>query len=613
MSGGLLQISEPGQSGIKASCVARTAGIDLGTTYSLVATVRGGQPMCLADEEGRVLTPSVVQYRTDGAVSVGWKAREQAHETPLDTIASAKRFMGRGLTDADSKRHMGYRFGASREGLVTFAVAGRTVTPIEVSAEILRNLRSRAEQALGGALEGVVITVPAYFDDAQRQATKDAGRLAGLNVLRLLNEPTAAALAYGLDKQRSGLFAVFDLGGGTFDISILKLEGGVFEVKSTCGDTALGGDDIDHAVAMRMLGGVSNEPATWRQALAHARVAKEALTEHEHWACGSKTLSRGELEQLARPVVERTRAPCLRALKDAGLLPEQLDGVVLVGGQTRMPLVRQCVRELFGREPLGDMDPDHVVALGAAVQADLLAGSGPRDDVLLLDVIPLSLGIETMGGVVEKILPRNSTIPAAAKQVFTTYADRQTGLDIHVLQGEREVVDQCRSLARFTLRGIPPMPAGIARVEITFQVDADGLLTVSAREQRTGIEQRCDVKPTYGLTDEEVERMLLDSYEHAESDFQERQLREERVEAEQMLTQTARALALDSALLEETERREIVDALEALRQAAQGTDHLAIRRCREALDHRCAPFAQRRMDQVVKQALAGRTLDEAAR
>jgi molecular chaperone HscA len=609
VSGGLVQIAEPGAADRPHACAGRAIGIDLGTTYSLVATVRAGSPLCLPDEQGRTLLPSVVHFDADGPVRVGWDARAEAESHPLDTLFSVKRFMGRGQEDEDVRRRMGaYRFAESGPGVVRFLAGGRSLTPVEVSAEILRVLRRRAEAALGGPVDGAVITVPAYFDDAQRQATRDAGRLAGLSVLRLLNEPTAALLAYGLENRREGLFAVYDLGGGTFDVSILKLQEGVFEVKATAGDTALGGDDIDETLAARLLDGLEADAAALRRALDAARVAKERLTDAERTEVMGRTFTRADLERLAAPVVARTTAPCRRALADAGVAPGDLDGIVLVGGQTRMPVVRRHVAEIFGRTPLCDLDPDEVVALGAAVQADLLAGAGPRDDVLLLDVTPLSLGIETMGGVVEKIIPRNSTIPAGAHQVFTTFADGQTGIDVHVLQGEREIVDQCRSLARFQLKGIPPMAAGLARVEITFLVDADGILTVSAREQTTGVEQQVQVKPSYGLADDEVERMLLDSYEHAEEDLHERAVREQRVEAEQILRALDRALAEDHGLLEDGERDAIDRASAALREAAAAGDTDRMRACREHLDRAATCFAQRRMDAAIRRAMVGRTV-----
>ena len=606
-AGGLIEIAEPGAARGPSACVGRAIGIDLGTTYSLVATVREATPACLLDEQGRALLPSVVHYRDGGAIDVGWQARVESHLRPLDTIASVKRFMGRGPDDDEARRGArAYRLSESGPGVVRFLAGGRSVTPIEVSAEILRVLRRRAESALGGKIDGAVITVPAYFDDAQRQATRDAGRLAGLTVLRLLNEPTAALLAYGLEKRTQGLFAVYDLGGGTFDVSILRVADGVFEVKATAGDTALGGDDIDHALADWLLGGGAGDAATLGRALTAAREAKERLTETERTDVLGRPLARDELERLARPVIERTADACRRALHDAGVAAGDLDGVVLVGGQTRMPAVRRHVAEVFGRAPLCDLDPDQVVALGAAVQADLLAGAGPRDDVLLLDVTPLSLGLETMGGVAEKIIPRNSTIPAGARQTFTTFADGQTGIDVHVVQGERELVDQCRSLARFRLKGIPPMAAGMARVEISFLVDADGILTVWAREQTTGVEQNVQVRPSYGLEDGEVERMLLDSYEHADDDLRERAVREQRVQAEQVLGVLERTLEEDRSLLETGERDRICVAADALREAARAGDSDRMRTAREELDRTATDFAQRRMDAAIRRAMVGR-------
>ncbi|HEX2572262.1 MAG TPA: Fe-S protein assembly chaperone HscA [Polyangia bacterium] len=619
-------MNEPGESQAKEKCeTMRVVGIDLGTTHSLVATVVGGIPRCLpVDATGERLLPSVVEYFEKQPLVVGAQALADAAARPKDTIVSVKRFMGRGPSDAEvSRRFTPYEFASQSGPVVRFRVAGgKEVTPIEVSAEILRRLRQRAEEEMGGPVDGAVITVPAYFDDAQRQATKDAGRLAGLEVLRLLNEPTAAALAYGLDKRSEGTYAVYDLGGGTFDISILKLTSGVFEVKSTGGDTALGGDDFDRALAELFLKKLGKSEITGeaqgegRRLLQLARRLKHELTDEETATTmldgQAVTVTRAEFEEAIAPVLVRTGGPCRRALKDAGLQPKDLDGVILVGGATRTPAVRRFVRELFGREPLGDIDPDQVVALGAAVQADLLAGAGPREDApLLLDVTPLSLGLEMMGGVVEKIIPRNSPVPTGVKQTFTTYADNQTGFDLHVLQGERETAAQCRSLGRFLLKGIPPMPAGMARLEVTFLVDADGILHVMAREEVSGKEASIDIKPSYGLTDEEVERMLLDSYEHAEEDVKTRLLVEMRVEAERILQATRAALAQDGArLLNAEERAAIEEALARLDAAEKGTDHHAIRQATEALDHASQEFAQRRMNEQLGRAMAGRSVGD---
>jgi molecular chaperone HscA len=623
----LFNIAEPGQPQAKEVCKGRAVGIDLGTTNSLVAVVQAGQPICLP-EGGTSLLPSVVYYAGDGSVVVGQQARELAVAAPHDTIASVKRFMGRGPADAEATRQLTpYRFapGAAGDGVVRFAVAGgaRAVTPMEVSAEILRVLKLRAEAALGGELDGAVITVPAYFDDGQRQATRDAGRLAGLEVMRLLNEPTAAALAYGLDKQAEGNFAVFDLGGGTFDISILKLAGGVFEVKSTGGDSALGGDDFDRAVAAHFLRTMGlPEDACGSAQLARAvldagRAAKEALTTAAEtdvvvrlptggtWQ-GHLTLV--ELDELVRPVLARCAPPVRRALRDADLAAGQLSGVILVGGATRMPLVRRFVAQLFEREPLADIDPDEVVALGAAIQADLLARGG-RSDVVLMDVVPLSLGLEMMGGVTEKLIYRNTTVPCGAVQTFTTYADNQTGFDLHVVQGERELVADCRSLARFKLGGIPPMTAGMARLKVTFTVDADGILSVSAREEHTGQEASIRVKPSYGLRDDEVERMIRDSFDHADQDMGARLLAVERVEADRILAATRAALAGAAHLLVPGEGEAIEAAMAAVEAAKPGADHLAIRAAVQGLDEASKEFARRRMNAALDESVRGQSLD----
>ncbi|MFL5350335.1 MAG: Fe-S protein assembly chaperone HscA [Hyalangium sp.] len=610
---GYLQIHDP----LKPKGYA--VGIDLGTTNSLVASVIHGKPQCLPADEGDArLLPSVVHYAKDGGVVVGSRARKLAAEHPTDTIISVKRFMGRSPEDPETRKLGHYKFKEGPSRVVRFdVVGGQPVTPIEVSGEILRALKRRAESHFAGKVEQAVITVPAYFDDAQRQATKDAGRLAGLEVLRLLNEPTAAALAYGLDKGSQGTFAVYDLGGGTFDISILKLVEGVFEVKSTGGDSALGGDDFDRAIAQRVLqalGQGSPSPSLVAEVLAAARRTKEALTdapEAELVAGGHRQLiQRQDFESWIQPLIQKTGIVCRRALKDAGVTAAELDGVILVGGATRVPAVRRYVAELFGREPLGDIDPDQVVALGAAVQADLLTNADRQDEVLLLDVIPLSLGLETMGGIVEKLIPRNSTIPTAAAQVFTTFKDGQTGLDVHVLQGEREAVEDCRSLARFKLSGIPPLPAGIARVEVRFQVDADGILSVTAKEQSTGVTQSITVKPSHGLTDEEIERMLLDSIDHAEEDIQLRQLREQRVEAERVLMDAAKQLGEHGALLQDGERAAIESALERVRQLAQGEDSHALKEAIHALDELSRPFVERVMNQAIRQVVAGHSVEE---
>ena len=619
----LFEILEPGETRTKEACATIPVGIDLGTTNSLVAVVRpdgetgAGKPRALAVDEGSTLLPSVVSYAGTGHPVVGRAARRIAADAPRDTIVSVKRFMGKTSADPETRRLSPYRFAEGESGTVRFEVRGRAVTPVEVSAEILRALKQRAEDQLRLEVRQAVITVPAYFDDAQRQATKEAGRLAGLEVLRLLNEPTAAALAYGLDKRSQGTFAVYDLGGGTFDISVLKLVEGVFEVKAVGGDSALGGDDFDRAVAELLLSemGRPRDARLVRQAIDAAKAAKESLTrmdrvevEIEGW---KRMLTRDEMERVIRPLVERTGPPGRRALKDAGVPGGKgLDGVILVGGSTRVPAVRAYVRELFGMEPLADIDPDEVVALGAAVQADLLTAEKPQHDVLLLDVAPLSLGLETMGGLVEKLIHRNTTIPTNATQEFTTFADGQTGMDIHVLQGERELVQDNRSLARFRLSGIPPLPAGLARVAVTFQVDADGILSVTAREQLTGVSQSITVKPSAGLTDEEIERMLLASIEHAEEDVQARLLIDARVEAQRILKAAEQQIENNGDLLAPEEKQSIEKAMQALREAAAGKDHRAVQDAIQRLDHDSAEFAKRVMDRGIERALKGHTVGE---
>jgi molecular chaperone HscA len=554
------------------------------------------------------IVPSVVWYAPSGGVLVGTKAQAMAIEEPRNTLASVKRLIGRGMQDlAGIKDMLPYDL-VGDDRAVRLRLSSKEVSPVEVSAEILKELKGRAEHALGGAIEGAVITVPAYFDDAQRQATRDAGRLAGLEVMRLMAEPTAAAVAYGLDRGSKGVYAVFDLGGGTFDISILKLVDGVFEVKATGGDSALGGDDLDRAIAQE-LGGELTDRRAIADAVSRARRAKEALTTAETTSYAGKPFTRDDLRAIAQPLLDRCGKACRRVLKDAELAKEDLDGVILVGGSTRSPVVRDFVRELFGREPLSDLDPDQVVALGAAVQADALAGG--TQQVVLLDVVPLSLGVEMMGGVVEKLIHRNTTIPAGASETFTTYADNQTGFDIHVVQGERETADACRSLARFTLRGIPPMIAGMARLEVTFLIDADGLLKVVAKEQTTGKETSIEVKPSYGLSDEEVERMLIESFEHAEADLAKRQLVIERVEAERILAATRTAFANDPSLLTDDVRAAGEQAMTALAAATTGDDHHAIRAAIEALDVATKPFAQARMNRAVDAGFRGKTLEEA--
>jgi molecular chaperone HscA len=615
----LLQISEPGQS--PAPHEQRLAvGIDLGTTNSLVATVRSGAATVLPDALGRALLPSIVRYLPGGKVEVGFPAQARQAEDPKNTIASVKRFMGRGLKDVAHVEAAPYDF-VDAPGMVQVRTVAGVKSPVEISAEILKVLKERAEASLGGNLAGAVITVPAYFDDAQRQATKDAGRLAGLNVLRLLNEPTAAAIAYGLDNAAEGTYAVYDLGGGTFDLSILKLSKGVFEVVATSGDSMLGGDDFDQRVFCWAVEQAKLAPLSARDMRllqVKSREAKEHLTAHGEAPITAR-LSSGEFVdvtidtetfcRITQTLVHKTLGPMRKALRDAGLAPEEVKGVVMVGGATRMPQVQRAVAEFFRRDPLNNLDPDKVVALGAAMQADVLAGNKPQgEDWLLLDVIPLSLGIETMGGLTEKILPRNTTIPAARAQEFTTFKDGQTGMSFHVVQGERELVSDCRSLARFELKGIPPMAAGAARVRVTFQVDADGLLSVSSKETTSGVEAFVTVKPSYGLEDADIERMLRDSFQHAKEDVHARALAEHRVDGQRLLEATRSALQADAALLSSEERMSIDSALAALERLIPGKDHRAIKRATDALNRATADFAARRMDEGVRRALAGRRI-----
>lgn len=619
----LLQISEPGESAAPHQH-RLAAGIDLGTTNSLVAAVRSGSADTLPDAEGRHLLPSVVRF-TDEALVVGEDAKAAAIEDPLNTVASVKRLIGRGLDDV---KHLGirlpYEFVQRDAAVPRIRTRRGDLSPVEVSAEILKVLADRAKTALGGELSGVVITVPAYFDEAQRQATKDAARVAGLKVFRLLNEPTAAAVAYGLDRDADGIHAVYDLGGGTFDISILRLRRGVFEVLATGGDSSLGGDDLDRAIARWIMeqGGIPGDAshAVMRRLMRDACAAKEALSladraplaiELPNGGRWEGELDRATFDTLVDPLISKTTTACRRALRDAGLRPDEVKDVVMVGGSTRVPRVRDRVGELFGTQPLVDIDPDRVVAIGAALQADVLAGNKSADEMLLLDVNPLSLGLETMGGLVEKIIPRNTTIPVARAQEFTTFKDGQTAMAVHVLQGERELVTDCRSLARFELRGIPPMVAGAARVLVTFEVDADGLLNVTATEQSSGVKARVEVKPSYGLTDAEIEAMLRDSIAHAGDDLEVRRLRERQLEARRTLEALRAALATDGDdLLDPGERRRVEDALSMLEKTAVGDDAEAIKTATEDLERACDFYVERRMNRSIQDAMAGHKVEE---